>query len=75
MISKYENINNNHIIVGYRVLVKLNKKQSYNIELLFQEVKKELNIDLDFFLNGLFFLYLIDAIILSNNVISYKKPL
>jgi len=75
MISKYENINNSHVIVGYKLLAKLNKKQVYNIEILFQEVKKELNIDLEFFLNGLFFLYLIDTIVLNNNVISYKKPI
>jgi len=59
--SKYDNINKNILVIGYKVIKEL-KKQPYNIDKLYQKLKKEINISLDLFYDVLTFLWLAEII-------------
>jgi len=59
--SKYDNINKNILVVGYKVIKEL-KKQPYNIDRLYQKLKKEINISLELFYDVLTFLWLAEII-------------
>jgi len=55
--TKYENLNRNILIVGYKITRKL-KIQPYNIDILFQIIKKEENISLETYYDTITFLWL-----------------
>jgi len=59
--SKYDNINKNILVIGYKVIKEL-KKQPYNIDRLYQKLKKEINISLELFYDVLTFLWLAEII-------------
>jgi len=63
--TKYENLNKNLLVIGSRIIAKL-KACSYNIEDLFQILKKEEAINLDQYFNCLTFLWLADILVLEN---------
>jgi len=68
--NKYENINDNLLVIGSN-LISLLKKNPYNIEDLFKFVNKEREkkllhqINLDQYFNALTFLWLADLIVLN----------
>jgi hypothetical protein len=68
--NKYENINDNLLVIGSN-LVSMLKKHPYNIEDLFKAVNKEREnktlhqINLDQYFNALTFLWLAEIIILN----------
>lgn len=70
--TKHENLNNNTIVVGADVLSLL-KKRSYNIEDLFQEIKRIKAVSLENFYNTLLFLWLVELIELEEFYIKIKK--
>ena len=55
--SKYENLNKNVIVIGSEI-IKLLKIQSYNIEKLYQQIKKKVDISFDTYYDALTFLWL-----------------
>lgn len=59
--TKYENLNKNVLVIGYRI-IKLLKKQSFNIENLYQKIKKEQDVSFDNYYDTLTFLWLSDII-------------
>lgn len=59
--TKYEDLNFNLLVIGSYV-IKLLKKNPYNIENLFQKLKKEHNLNLEQFFNALTFLWLAEII-------------
>ena len=70
--SKYENLNSNVLIIGSEI-IKLLKKQSYNIENLYQKIKKAINIGFDTFYDTLTFLWLSEIIEKNEFQIYLKK--
>ncbi|HLP46714.1 MAG TPA: hypothetical protein VK469_12230, partial [Candidatus Kapabacteria bacterium] len=63
--TKYENLNKNLLVAGVDVISHLRKK-SYNIEELFQLLKKEKGMNLNQYFNCLTFLWLADIVVLEN---------
>ncbi|MCU0288571.1 MAG: hypothetical protein MUF15_19540 [Acidobacteria bacterium] len=63
--TKYENLNKNLLVSGAAIISYLNKKP-YNIEELFQLMKKEKGMNLDQYFNCLTFLWLADILALEN---------
>lgn len=63
--TKYENLNRNLLVIGAEVIAKL-KKRTYNVEELFQIMKKENGINLDQYFNCLTFLWMADILIIEN---------
>lgn len=63
--TKYENLNKNLLVAGADVISHL-KKKSYNIEELFQLLKKERGMNLNQYFNCLTFLWLADILALEN---------
>jgi len=59
--SKYENLNKNVLVIGSQI-IKLLKKQSYNIENLYQKIKKINDISFDTYYDTLTFLWLSEII-------------
>lgn len=59
--SKYEDINYNLLVIGYKI-IRMLKERSYNIEDLFQKMKDECNINLEQYFNTLTFLWFADII-------------
>jgi hypothetical protein len=72
--TKHENLNNNLLVIGAEVIALLRKKP-YNVEELYQMLKKEKGINLDQYFNCLTFLWLADILIQENFVLnlSYRK--
>ena len=62
--TKYENLNKNLLVIGAEVISRL-KKRSYNVEELYQILKKEKGINLEQYYNCLTFLWLGDILILE----------
>lgn len=65
--SPYENIKKSTIVIGYDILMKLNKR-AYNLEELYSEIKKKKNVGINQFFNSLTYLWLLD-------LVSYKDHL
>jgi Fe2+ or Zn2+ uptake regulation protein len=59
--SKYENLNKNILVIGSEI-INLLKKQSFNIENLYQRIKKKKDINFDTFYDTLTFLWLSEII-------------
>lgn len=70
--SKYENLNQNILVIGSEI-INLLKKQSFNIENLYQKIKKKKNINFDTYYNTLTFLWLSEIIDKSEFQIYLKK--
>ncbi len=71
--SKYEDINSNLLVIGAYVIESL-KKRPYNIEDLFQRLKKYLGVNLEQYFNVLTFLWLADIIVLNTYQVSLNSP-
>lgn len=67
--TKHQNISHNPIVLGADILFLL-RKQDTTIEELYQNLKKDTNIDLDVFYDTITYLWLIDSIRLEKNKIS-----
>lgn len=67
--SKYEDINSNLLVLGSFVIKAL-KKNSYNIEDLYQRLKKVHSINLEQYFNVVTFLWLADIVVLNTYQIS-----
>lgn len=67
--SKYEDINSNLLVLGSFVIQAL-KKHPYNIEDLFQRLKKVHSINLEQYFNAITFLWLADIVVLNTYQIS-----
>ncbi|MCD4792029.1 MAG: hypothetical protein K8R54_02255 [Bacteroidales bacterium] len=70
--SKYENLNKNILVIGYK-LTRLLKKQSYNIENLYIKIKKEVDISFDTYYDTLTFLWLSEIVDKNEFQIYLKK--
>lgn len=71
LISKYDDINRNILVLGAAVLEIL-KKKSASIEEVFQECKKNVNLELNQFLNIVTLLWLLELIVVEGNRLSIK---
>jgi hypothetical protein len=69
--TPYENLHKNTIIIGADI-IRLLKQKEYNIEALFNEVKKLKSTHLNQFYNTLLFLWLADIIELNEYTIILK---
>ena len=67
--SKYEDINSNLLVIGSFIIKQL-KKRPYNIEDLFQHLKKYHFINLEQYFNSITFLWLADIVVLNSFQIS-----
>lgn len=67
--SKYEDINSNLLVIGSHIIKEL-KKRSYNIEDLFQRLKKYYLVNLEQYFNAITFLWLADIVTLNTYQIS-----
>jgi len=63
--TKYENLNKNLLVAGADIISHLQKKP-YNIEELFQLLKKEKGMNLNQYFNCLTFLWLADILVLED---------
>ena len=63
--TKYENLNSNLLVIGAEVISHLRIKP-YNVEELYQMLKKEKGINLEQYFNCLTFLWLADILIIEN---------
>lgn len=63
--TKYENLNKNLLVTGADVIFHLRKKH-YNIEELYQLLKKEKGMNLNQYFNCLTFLWLADILVLED---------
>lgn len=70
--TKHEILEKNILVVGADV-ISLIKKKPYNLEALFEVLKKNRSIGLDHFYNVLLFLWLSEIIELDQYTIFYKK--
>ena len=70
--SQYENINKSTMVLGADLLQKL-KKQSYNIEDLFKELRKKKDININQFMTTVTFLWITDLIDYQDFSITLKK--
>jgi len=70
--TPYENLHKNIIVIGADI-IRLLKQKDYNIEALFNEVKKLKSIHLNQFYNTLLFLWLVDIIELNEHTLRLKK--
>ena len=71
--TKYEDINSNLLVIGADVIESL-KKHPYNIEDLFQRLKKYSGVNLEQYFNVLTFLWLADIIVLNTYQVSLNIP-
>ena len=71
--TKYEDINSNLLVIGADVIESL-KKRPYNIEDLFQRLKKYSGVNLEQYFNVLTFLWLADIIVLNTYQVSLNIP-
>lgn len=70
--SKYEDINYNLLVIGYKI-IRMLKERTYNIEDLFQKMKNDCNINLEQYFNTLTFLWLADIIQINLYQISLQR--
>ncbi|MBT3207283.1 MAG: hypothetical protein HN704_03160 [Bacteroidetes bacterium] len=70
--SKYENLNKNVFVIGSEI-IKLLKTQSYNIEKLYQKIKKKIDISFDTYYDALTFLWLSEIVDKNEFQIYLKK--
>jgi len=69
--TSYENLHKNTIIIGADI-IRLLKQKDYNIEALFNEVKKLKSTHLNQFYNTLLFLWLAEIIELNEHTLILK---
>jgi len=69
--TSYENLHKNTIIIGADI-IRLLKQKDYNIEALFNEVKKLKSTHLNQFYNTLLFLWLVGIIELNEHTLILK---
>ncbi len=74
VISKYDDLNHNFLVLGAGVIQFL-KKKSYTIEGLFQEFCKSKGVELNKFLNIITFLWLLELVEIRSDRISIKSHL
>lgn len=67
--TKHQDLNNNILVIGADILHLL-KHEKYTLEEMFQRTNVECNISLEVYFDTLTFLWLINAIEVSNNIIS-----
>ena len=72
--DKYEDVNYSFIVLGYRILKEL-LKRNYNVHKLFKKISKTYGIDILYYYDILTFLWLLDAIQIKFNIISYNSDL
>jgi len=72
MPTKYEDLENNLMVLGVDVIKKLKNNKSHDIESLFQAIKTSKSINLERFYNTLCFLWLSEIIILDGISIRLK---
>lgn len=72
--DKYEDINYSVIMLGYRI-IKLLKKKDYHIHDLYKKIRKEYNIDILYYYDVLTFLWLLNSIEINFNIIRYSHDL
>lgn len=70
--SKYENLSTNLFVIG-SFIIRLLKKKHYNIEDLFQLLKKNHSVNFELFVNTLTFLWLADIIVIDTYQISLNS--
>ena len=70
--TSYENLHKNNLIIGADIIGLL-KQKDYNIEVLFNEVKKLKSTHLNQFYNTLLFLWLADIIELNEHTLILKR--
>jgi hypothetical protein len=71
--GKHENLTNNILVVGADIL-KILKDGSYNLEEIFQNIKRHYNeVSLDRILDCIAYLWLCDFIIFEDNLITLNK--
>jgi hypothetical protein len=70
--TPYENLHKNNLIIGADI-IRLLKKKDYNIEALFNELKKLKSTHLNQFYNTLLFLWLADIIELNEHTLILKR--
>jgi hypothetical protein len=70
--TSYENLHKNNLIIGADI-ISLLKQKDYNIEVLFNEVKKIKSTHLNQFYNTLLFLWLADIIELNEHTLILKR--
>ena len=73
--TKHENLKKSTIVLGSDI-IKLLKKESYNIEDLYQKLKKQMvdnDVSLNHYYNTLTFLWLTDIIEINNFTIQITK--
>ncbi len=71
IISRYEDLNRNTIVIWADVLLILKQKQ-FNLENLYQEIKHK-GISLDEYYDIITFLWLTEAIVLDTHLLTYKS--
>ena len=71
--SESENLEFNLIVIGSKIIKELKRKQHWNIEELFQEIRNDIPINLERFYNSLCFLWLADVIQLDKNYVVLNK--
>lgn len=72
--TKHENLEKNILVLGADIITFL-KKKPYNIEFLFQEIKKLKSVSLDQFYDTLTFLWLVEIIGFKNHQIYIRDQL
>ena len=70
--GKFEDISKSIVVVGYRI-IKLLRKKNYSVFYLYKQINKLCNIDILYFFDILTFLWLLDAIEINFNIISLKN--
>lgn len=70
--SKHEKLDRNILVIGSDILGIL-KHRSYNIETLFQDIKRLKSIDLDQYYNAITFLWLSGIIDLKQHQVIVRK--
>jgi hypothetical protein len=70
--TSYENLHKNNLIIGADI-INLLKQKDYNIEALFNEVKKLKSTHLNQFYNTLVFLWLANIIELNEHTLILKR--
>lgn len=70
--SKYEDINSNLLVLGSKA-IRLLKQKPFNIEDLFQKLRKDVEINLEQYFNMLTFLWLSEIIRIDLYQISLQK--
>lgn len=67
--TKHQDLNSNILVLGADILFFL-KKDSYTPEEIFQKLKNEKNVTLEYLFDALTFLWLIEAITFTDNKVA-----